>query len=142
MELANDPNVDLVVCCIRVDRHAKSVEASIKAGKDVFVEWPLEANLAKAQALSALAKQYGVRNIVGLQGGYSPIVKKIKSLIADGLLGKVVSTDMQILGYGGATMPSMVDYFVDREVGGNTVTIPVGHSVEYLCEGLCLDKVS
>jgi predicted dehydrogenase len=67
-EVANDPDIDLVVSCIRVDRHAGSLLPSIQAGKDVFTEWPMEADLAKAKALAEAAKQQhgNVRHVVGL----------------------------------------------------------------------------
>ena len=32
--LARDPNVDLVVCSVRVDRHSALIKPSIEAGKD------------------------------------------------------------------------------------------------------------
>ena len=39
--LAADKEVDLVVNTTRVDRHYETVLDSVKAGKDVYVEWPL-----------------------------------------------------------------------------------------------------
>lgn len=36
--LAADPDVQLVVCSTRVDKHASTVRPSIEAGKEVFVE--------------------------------------------------------------------------------------------------------
>lgn len=76
VDLANDPNIDLVVSSIRVDRHAGSLIPSIKAGKDVFVEWPIEANHSTAKELTDLVKIHNVRNVVGLQASFSPIVRR------------------------------------------------------------------
>lgn len=39
--LAADPDVEFVVCATRVDTHYPTVLPSVRAGKDVFVEWPL-----------------------------------------------------------------------------------------------------
>jgi predicted dehydrogenase len=58
--------VDLIVTSIRVDRHASSIIPVIKAGKDVYVEWPIESNYAKAKELTDLVKLHGVKNVVGL----------------------------------------------------------------------------
>ncbi|KAF7970545.1 hypothetical protein HWV62_23713 [Athelia sp. TMB] len=136
-DLANDPNVDLVVSSIRVDRHGGSVIPSIKAGKAVFVEWPLEANYAIAKDLTDLVKAHSVRNVVGLQGGFSPIVQKLKDLITHGDIGKVESSTVVIKGVpGGPILPSMVDYFVDKKIGGNGFTIAFGHSLELVTEAL------
>ncbi|KAF7966290.1 hypothetical protein HWV62_39237 [Athelia sp. TMB] len=135
-DLANDPNVDLVVSSIRVDRHGGSVIPSIKAGKAVFVEWPLEANYAIAKDLTDLVKTHNVRNVVGLQGGFSPVVQKLKDLVARGDIGKVESSTVVIKSMGGATLPSMVDYFVDKKIGGNAFTIAFGHSLELVTQVL------
>src|ERR1700721_2391602 len=40
-DLANDPDVDLVVCSVRVDRHYDAIIPALEAGKDCFCEWPL-----------------------------------------------------------------------------------------------------
>lgn len=101
----------------------------------MFVEWPLEANPLKAGELTDLVKRYGVRNIVGLQGGKSPVVKKMKELIEQGAIGRVEASNVVAKAYGGSTMASHVDYFVDKEVGGNILTIAFGHALECILEG-------
>ncbi|KAF2813917.1 NAD-P-binding protein [Mytilinidion resinicola] len=132
-EVANDPNIDLVVSSIRVDRHAGSLIPSIKAGKDVYVEWPVEANYSIAKELTDLAKAHNVRNVVGIQGSFSPIATKIKALIDGGELGRVTSsTTITTLNYVGPTIPSFIDYFVDKKTGGNPFTIDFGHVLECL----------
>ncbi|KAI9737339.1 MAG: hypothetical protein M1834_009493 [Cirrosporium novae-zelandiae] len=134
-DLAADPDIDLVVSSIRVDRHAGSLIPSIKSGKAVFVEWPLEANYAKAKELADLVKAHRVRNVVGLQGGFSPIAKKAKAIIECGDIGRVESSTMVAMNSGGATVSSHVGYFVDRKVGGNMFTIAFGHGMEFITEG-------
>lgn len=137
IDIANDPNIDLVVSSIRVDRHAGSLIPSIKAGKNVFVEWPLEANYTLAKELTDLVKTHKVRNVVGLQGSFSPVITKAKALIASGEIGKVESSSLIALAKNitGATVLSPVDYFIDRKIGGNISTIAFGHSVELLTSG-------
>jgi predicted dehydrogenase len=41
--------VDLVVCNTRVDKHFETIDASVKAGKAVFSEWPFEDALELTQ---------------------------------------------------------------------------------------------
>ena len=137
-EVANDPDIDLVVSCIRVDRHAGSLLPSIKAGKDVFTEWPMEADLSKAKALAdAVKQQHGsVRHVVGLQGRYNPLAIKIRDMIASGAIGKVESSTVVAHAFGGASLPSPVDYFADKSVGGNPFTIVFAHSMEFVQQGL------
>lgn len=57
--------VDLVVCCTRVDLHYETIKPSIQQGKSVYVEWPLASNLSQALELASLAKQKGAKTMVG-----------------------------------------------------------------------------
>lgn len=47
--------------------HKQLTMPALHAKKDVFVEWPLAANLAEAEEMNALAKKQGVKTYVGLQ---------------------------------------------------------------------------
>ena len=134
-EIANDPNVDLVVVSIRVDRHASALIPAIKAGKAVFVEWPIEANYAIAKELTDLVKLHDVRNVVGLQGRWAPVARKIQELIGTGEIGDLESSTIVAKNRSGPTIPSQIDYFTDKKVGGNQFTIGLGHSMEFLLEG-------
>lgn len=137
LDLANDPDVDLVVCCIRVDKHATSVIPSIKAGKAVFVEWPLETNVDKARELADVVAKYEVRNMVGAQGAFSLGARQLKRIIDSGVIGRLRSSNVFAQGpWGGPQMPSNVDYFVDKEVGGNIFTIAFGHFMEIVSAGM------
>ncbi|TVY48649.1 Galactose/lactose metabolism regulatory protein [Lachnellula occidentalis] len=92
-DIANDKDIDLVVCSVRVDRHLATISPSLKAGKDVLVEWPLGKNLAEAEELLKLKNEGGVKNaVVDLQARQAPIVKKVKELVDSGKIGKVFST--------------------------------------------------
>lgn len=122
--------VDLVVCCTRVDLHYETIKPSLQQGKNVYVEWPLASNLSQALELGRLAQQTGAKTMIGLQGQASPIVNKVKSMIEQGVLGKVLSSS--ITGIGGMksrdSISSGLKYFTERSVGGNMVTIGFGHS--------------
>jgi predicted dehydrogenase len=92
-ELAKDPEIDLVVCSVRVDRHLATISPSLKAGKDVYVEWPLGKSLAEAKELLKLKNEGGVKKaVVGLQARQAPLIKKVKELIQQGRIGEVYSS--------------------------------------------------
>ncbi|CAG8978091.1 hypothetical protein HYALB_00000763 [Hymenoscyphus albidus] len=130
-DLAADKDVDLVVCSVRVDRHFSSVKASIIAGKAVFVEWPMDRNLEVAREMEALATKHKVKTILGLQASHSPVVRRLKEAIESGKIGKIhSSTQFTSLGFGAKTVSKNVRYFVDRDIGGNLLSIQVGHSLE------------
>lgn len=126
--LADDTDVDLVVCNTRVDSHHKTTLPSVKAGKAVFIEWPLTHNVQASQELVAAAEKAGGKTAVGVQGRFAPAYGKVKEIIEQGQIGKVLSTQVSI--YGGLNslnFPSGLEYFTDKSVGGNPITIAVGH---------------
>lgn len=136
-DLAKDANVDLVVCSTRVDRHFQPIRPSIIAGKSIFVEWPLEKNLAIAKEMAALAAKYNAKTMVGIQGSFSPVVRKLKQVIESGKIGNIVSSDVcASVGNGGRTESKNVRYFLDRKVGGNLLSIHFGHSLEFITSAL------
>lgn len=130
-ELAADPDIDMVVSCVRVDKHYPTAIPALRAGKVVYVEWPLGSNLEQAQEMATIAKDNKAITLVGLQGQYAPVVRKVKELVSGGSIGKVLSSLFVIaVTNGGATESWSVDYFTDRAVGGNPTTIALGHSLE------------
>ncbi|KAF2760129.1 NAD(P)-binding protein [Pseudovirgaria hyperparasitica] len=130
-DLAKDPNVDLVVCSVRVDRHYQTLLPSVKAGKDVFCEWPLGKNLAEAEELAKIAKESGSKTMIGLQALSSPFIKKVKALIDEGKIGKVLSSTFTGAAYNGGPQEwAELRYITTREIGGNVLTIHFMHSIE------------
>ncbi|KAE8353795.1 hypothetical protein BDV28DRAFT_147733 [Aspergillus coremiiformis] len=136
-DLADDPNVDLVVCSVRVDRHFLTVRPSLIAGKAVYVEWPLERNLEVAREMTTLAAQHHAPTIVGIQGSFSPIIRKMRSVIESGQIGRILSSTVTgSFGNNVDAESKNVRYFLDREIGGNPMTIHVGHSLEFIASVL------
>jgi predicted dehydrogenase len=128
-QLAADAEVDLVVCATRVDKHYETVIDSVRAGKDVFVEWPLAENGTAARKLAREIAEKGGKSVVGAQGVRSPVAEKLRELLEGGRIGKVVSSELRV--FGGlndrVAVPQGLAYFTDREVGGNIYTIGFAH---------------
>ncbi|KAF2211079.1 hypothetical protein CERZMDRAFT_112883 [Cercospora zeae-maydis SCOH1-5] len=134
VELAANPDIDLVVCTTRVDVHYDTIQPSIEAGKNVFVEWPLAENVTRASELANLAQEKGSRTIIGLQGRVAPPVLKVREFLQQGELGKVLSSSAQaytLLARRDAISEELA-YFLDRKVGGNPITIAVAHTIDYM----------
>ena len=128
-DLAADPDVRLVVCTTRVDNHAVTTRPSIAAGKDVFVEWPLAENAGIAKELALLVAEKGVRSVVALQGRVAPLYLRVTEILRSGRIGKVISSEVRASG--GSiyrhVLPEKLKYFLQKDVGGNFVTISIGH---------------
>lgn len=131
-DLASDPDVDMVLVSVKVAKHYELTAPILEAGKDVFVEWPLGANLAEAKALTAKAKEKNVKTIVGTQARASPLIMKLREIIKNGDIGTVLSTVAQ---GNFSALPIDVfitgaEYFLDGKSGGNSLTIFFGHFLD------------
>ncbi|KAK8091310.1 NAD-P-binding protein [Apiospora phragmitis] len=135
-DIANDPNVDLVVCSTRVDQHKECIVPSLKAGKDVYVEWPLGKSLADAEEIVSSRKQAALA-VVGLQGRHASIISTIKEFIASGKLGDVLSSTWSGYGVmGGDVAQEAIAYFADKSVGCNLLTVHSGHALDWVQQAL------
>ncbi|MBM7115379.1 Gfo/Idh/MocA family protein [Archangium primigenium] len=133
-ELVARPEVDLAVVSVKVPQHHELVTTALRAGKDVYCEWPLGKDLAEAEQLAALARERGVRTIVGLQARAAPAVRYVRDLVAEGFVGEVLSTSL--VGTGGAwgdTTDASGLYLLDARNGATLLSIPFGHTVDALC---------
>jgi predicted dehydrogenase len=119
--LAEDTNVDLVVFCTRVDVHYNRILPSVKAGKDIYLEWPLANNSKRSQELVEAARKSGSKTIVGLQGRFAPALEQIEALISQGRIGSVLSAEVRATGasYHPAILPERLKCFTDWKIGGN-----------------------
>ncbi|KEF62725.1 uncharacterized protein A1O9_00698 [Exophiala aquamarina CBS 119918] len=132
--LAADANVNMAVVSVKVPLHAKLIKPQLEAKKDIFVEWPLAANLQEAEELTALAKANGAKTLVGLQARQDPSVRRAREIVQSGELGDILGTTM--LGAGAIWQGSVgtdFEYSLPLENGANMVTIPAGHAMDALC---------
>lgn len=131
--LAACEDVDLVVVCVRVPEHDRLVRAAIAAGKHVYCEWPLGIDTAEAMELRGLARQAGVRHVVGLQARMAPALRHMRDLIQQGAIGHVLSASVRHSGGWPIAIPQSMTYLQLAETGANLETIRGGHSLDALC---------
>lgn len=90
----------------------------------MFCEWPLAKDKEQAAEMLALAREKGVRTVVGLQAGVSPALLKVKRIIEEERIGKVVSSMFHgTPKFFGESAWEGQAYQQERSVGGNLVTI-------------------
>jgi predicted dehydrogenase len=58
------------------------------------VEWLLDWNLATAQLMAALAGRHGAKSLVGIQGSFSPVIRKMKQILERRGIGKVLCSSI------------------------------------------------
>lgn len=132
--LAASPDVDLVTVSVKVPQHDALVRAGLNSGKPVFCEWPLGRTTAEAAKMTADMQTRGLTGIVGLQARFSPLIRYVRDLIAEGRIGEVLSCTLT------ATTPTwgpvadrFSTYLYDDANGANLLTINGGHTLDALC---------
>ncbi|MCG6122966.1 MAG: Gfo/Idh/MocA family oxidoreductase [Microvirga sp.] len=129
-ELIAGPDVDLVVVTVKVPHHFDLVSAALKAGKHVYCEWPLGNGLDEARKLAALARETGSVAVIGTQGSAATGVETVKDLIADGYVGKVLSTSIIASGGNWTGQTSADSYYLsDSANGASMQSIALGHTL-------------
>ncbi|BET45283.1 Gfo/Idh/MocA family oxidoreductase [Kitasatospora aureofaciens] len=133
------PEVDLVVVAVKVPEHKRIVSDALAAGKMVYCEWPLARNLSEAEALEGFARERRLRTVVGLQGGLHPPILFLRDLIAQGVIGKPLSTSIRAhladdMWVGRYDPP--VEYMADAKNGATLLSIMLGHGLEPLARVL------
>ena len=132
-EIAKHPDIDLVSVCVRAPLHHRMVMAALKAGKHVFCEWPLGANLAEAEEMASMARSKGVCAMVGLQARGDPALLLLQELLSEGYVGEILACNMTMFLSGILEMGLTRAWMADRENGAHTLSIPTGHSLDALC---------
>jgi predicted dehydrogenase len=129
-ELVNSPEVELVVVTVKVPHHLQLVTAALEAGKHVYCEWPLGNGLAEARQLAKFAADKGVVAVAGTQARAALEIEHVKKLIADGFVGRVLSTTLVGSGgnWAGETNKELV-YLFDAKNGATMQTIPLAHTL-------------
>ena len=135
--LVSHPEVDLVVISVKVPHHLELASAAIAAGKSVYSEWPLGNGLDEATRMADLARGKPLSTSVGLQARFSPLIRYVRDLIAEGHIGEVLSSTLigNGLTWGGVVSPANV-YTLDRRNGATLVTVTLIHAIEGLCYAL------
>ena len=131
-DMLASPDIDAVAVVVRVPSHFDLTRDALNAGKHVFTEWPLGANLAEAVELADLARQKGVQTMVGLQARAAPAVMYLKELVDTGYVGEVMSCHMSLIRGGVLERTSDRTWQRDDSLGATTLTIACGHSIDAL----------
>lgn len=128
--LIASPEIDVVVVTVKVPHHLELVSAALNAGKHVYCEWPLGNGSDEARKLAGLAQKEGVVAVIGTQALTAPGVEQLRELIAQGYVGRVLSSTL--IGSGGnwAGQTSAKSYYLFDEANGATMqSIALGHTL-------------
>ncbi len=92
-EVLDDPLVDAVAIATPTRTHHDLVCRALDAGKHVLVEKPLADARAAGTAMVAKARERGLVLMTDHTFCYTPVVQRIRELVADGTLGDLLYVD-------------------------------------------------
>lgn len=93
-----DPAIDAVVLATPHTQHTGQIVAAAEAGKHVFTEKPLGVNAAEARRAAEACAKAGVTLAVGYNWRFQPALQRIKALLEDGTLGRLLHMEGNFCG--------------------------------------------
>ncbi len=93
-----DPEIDAVVLATPHRQHTDQIVAAAAARKHVFTEKPLGVSAAEAARAAQACADAGVVLGVGYNWRYQPALQKIRAMIDDGTLGRVLHLEGNFCG--------------------------------------------
>ena len=104
-QLIDDPEVNAVYIATPPSSHATYAIMSMKAGKPVYVEKPLASSYIDCQRINRVCEQTKVPCFVAYYRRKLPYFQKVKQLLSDGAIGKVINVQIRF-----AVPPRDLDY--------------------------------
>lgn len=92
-DLITSPDVDAIAVVTPVWTHYELAKAALENGKHIFVEKPFTSNVAQAEELINLAARKNLKIMVDHTFLFTGAVRKIKTLLDEGTLGKLYYYD-------------------------------------------------
>lgn len=94
MDIINDKNVDAIAIATPVSKHFEIAKKALLSNKHTLIEKPITRNVEDAKKLVKIAKKNKKILMVDHTFEYAAAVNKIKEIINNGELGRVLSIDM------------------------------------------------
>ncbi len=111
-ELIDDPDINAIYIATPPSSHVTFAIMALRAGKPCYIEKPLAASYEDCLRVNRISEQTGVPCFVAYYRRYLPYFKKVKQIVDEGTLGKILNVQIQFsvpprdLDYGaGASLP-------------------------------------
>ncbi len=93
-EMLADPQIEAVCVCTPSGYHFSSVINAARAGKHIVCEKPLAINKTQLDEVCSVCRESGVCVSVISQNRYADSIRRVKTALEEGLLGKLVCADI------------------------------------------------
>jgi predicted dehydrogenase len=121
--LVADPDIDAVFIGSANATHHPETLLAARAGKHVLVEKPMAMNVREAQQMVDVCREQNVRLMVGHMLRLSPLVTRIREIVKEGRLGRLVRAHAEYFFDAGASQRAWI---YDRKVAGGGPVFDIG----------------
>ena len=94
-DLVNDPELDVIYNPLPNSLHCEWTIAALRAGKHVLCEKPIASNAMEAERMAKAADESGKILGEAFHYRYHPLADRVRALMSDGTLGKLVHVEGQ-----------------------------------------------
>lgn len=136
-QMLADPDLHTVSICGYPADHAKQAIAAAIAGKHLIIEKPLALTWEDCLAVESVVKKTGVKTCVCFECRYSSQLLTIKSIIDQGLLGKIHYGEVDYY-HGIGPWYGQYRWNIKKEAAGSTLLSAGCHALDALL--LCIDS--
>jgi predicted dehydrogenase len=96
--MIKESSLDMVLIATPPHLHASMIETALNAGLSIFVEKPFTLGAADARRLTELSHQKNGTYQVGYVNRFNDVFVKVKQLIGEGILGRLISFRSDMFG--------------------------------------------
>lgn len=93
-----DHDLDAVSIAVPTSEHKKVALSTIQMGVNLLIEKPISDSVRDAQEIIAAAEAIGVKIMIGHIERYNPVITKLKEIIDNGILGKLLCLSARRVG--------------------------------------------
>lgn len=126
-----DPTIDVIDICTPHPFHAEQAIAAARAGKHLIIEKPIALNYADALRVRDAVHTAGVRVCVCFECRYSAHFTMIRSVIDQGLLGRIHYAEVDYY-HGIGPWYGQFEWNVKKDFGGSSLLTAGCHALDAL----------
>jgi len=125
------PGVDAVAVCTPQHVHCPHVLAAAAAGKHLVIEKPVGISMDELHQMHQAVQRAGVKTVVSFVLRWNPLFQRLKSLVAEGTLGRVFYVEADYLSHNGSWWSGW-DATCTREQGVSAMLVAGCHAIDAL----------
>jgi len=132
-EVITREDIDVIDCCVPNHLHYEVVVAALRAGKHVYCDKPLAANLAQAREMLSEARRSGMQHRMTFHLRFVPALMRARQLVEEGFLGQVFGFRAYYLHSGYVDPNRPMSWRLDAAAGGGALVDLGSHVLDLLC---------